>query len=55
MELLNIIFIAFALSIDAFSVSLAAGAGIKQQFVGKAVKRGVFCGGMQMKMAILAS
>lgn len=51
MEFLNVIFIAFALSIDAFSVSFAAGVGTKKQVFGKAAKLGVFCGGTQMAMA----
>jgi putative Mn2+ efflux pump MntP len=53
MDILSIVFIAFALSMDAFAVSIASGVIIRNQKVKKAVTFGLMFGGFQMFMPII--
>ena len=53
MDILSIVFIAFALAMDAFAVSLASGVIMKKQKIRKAVTFGVMFGGFQMVMPVL--
>ena len=53
MDILSIVFIAFALSMDAFAVSIASGVIIRRQQLRKAVTFGLMFGGFQMLMPVL--
>jgi putative Mn2+ efflux pump MntP len=53
MDILTIFFIAFALTMDAFAVSIASGVIIRRQKIRKAVTFGVMFGGFQMLMPVI--
>lgn len=53
MRLLEILFIALGLSMDAFAVSIASGATMKRLHLPHALKMGVFFGGFQALMPVL--
>jgi putative Mn2+ efflux pump MntP len=53
MKLLEILFIALGLSMDAFAVSVASGATMKRLHLPNALKMGVFFGGFQALMPVL--
>ena len=53
MELVEILFIALGLSMDAFAVSVASGATMKRLHLPNAVKMGLFFGGFQAVMPVL--
>ncbi|HAT72875.1 MAG TPA: hypothetical protein DCS63_08680 [Elusimicrobia bacterium] len=53
MPLLEILFIALGLSLDAFAVSVASGATMKRLHFPNALKMGVFFGGFQAFMPVL--
>ena len=53
MKLLEILFIALGLSMDAFAVSLASGATMKRLHIPNALKMGLFFGGFQAFMPVL--
>lgn len=52
MDVVTIIFIAFALSMDAFAVSLCLGASAKSDKASTAFKAGIFFGGFQAAMPL---
>ena len=52
MKLLEVLFIALGLSMDAFAVSVASGATMKRLHFPNAMKMGLFFGGFQMLMPV---
>ncbi len=53
MKLIEILFIALGLSMDAFAVSAASGATMKRLHIPNALKMGLFFGGFQALMPVL--
>ncbi|MDO8804651.1 MAG: manganese efflux pump MntP family protein [Elusimicrobiota bacterium] len=53
MKLVEILFIALGLSMDAFAVSVASGATMKRLHIPNALKMGLFFGGFQALMPVL--
>ena len=53
MKTLEILLIAFGLSMDAFAVAVASGAVMKKLHIARAVKMGLFFGGFQALMPAL--
>ena len=53
MSLLNIIFIAFSLAMDAFAVSISNGLLLKEVKIKNGIKFGIFFGGFQFIMPII--
>ena len=53
MKLLEILFIALGLSMDAFAVAVASGATMKRLHLPNALKMGIFFGGFQALMPVL--
>lgn len=53
MDFIEILFIAVALSMDAFAVSIAGGIGLRPLHWGKAAKMALFFGGFQALMPVL--